>query len=342
MIKTSVIVPVYNPPLEYFKKCLDSLKEQTLKLAEFIIVFDGESPEAYVLCQSFHTSDSRFKLFTTPHQGVSCARNFGIDLAGGEYVAFVDADDTLYSKTILEDSYQAAKNIDSDVALFTWSLSRKIEQKIWVQDKDALTKEERIYCLKQLIHIQNPSFSGASWAKIFRREFLLREGILFSNKYAIGEDRVFNYKAFSLASKISYNNILFYNYTERDDSASKQIRPNYLSIALDYIEELNNLSEEKYLSLVGRETLLLFYLSWDKDYMCFSTIKEYYAKMRDLSAVIVSDRFQKLISFVDLKGLSFLIKMETFLFQKKIVFPIWIHGIKRLLWKNMRLKDDSK
>lgn len=327
----SVIVPIYKTPLNYFKECMESLYNQTLRDAEFILIFDGENKELLSICETYRKRDSRFKIFIQPHLGVSSTRNFGIKQANGEYIAFVDADDSLHSNTVLETSYNHAQSRKSDIALFNWIWEGIGEKILWPINKDLLTKAEKDFCLKQLICIQNPSFSGAPWAKIFNRKFLLKNNILFKGNCQIGQDRVFNFEAFTLASKISYDNSFFYKYVTNEHSATQQFRDDFLPAVLNYIEELKILSKNKYASFIGRETLYMFYLSWNRSYMNPRNPENFFFRMKKLVRIVISNRFQSLIREIDTNGLPPLVKIESFLLRHKITFWIYLHGVKQTL-----------
>lgn len=88
----SVIVPVYNVE-KYLSKCLDSIINQTYKNLEIILIDDGSTDDSGKICDEYSKMDKRVKVFYQQNQGVSAARNKGIDLATGEYLTFVDADD---------------------------------------------------------------------------------------------------------------------------------------------------------------------------------------------------------------------------------------------------------
>ena len=326
----SVIIPVYKTPLDYFRTCLDSLLNQTISNVEFIIVYDGKDDTLFSLCKDFQKKDFRFKIFVQPHLGVSATRNFGITQARGQYIAFVDADDCLYSNTTLENAYKFQQSHNSDITYFSWFFNNQ-EKKIWFQDKESLSDKEKEYFLQQNMHIQNPSFSGAPWAKIFRRSFLIENEIHFKEKCVIGQDRVFNYEAILHASKISYSKDIFYKYVINSESATERFRPNFLPVILNYIEELHILSDGKYHSLIGRDAMTKFYLSWEKCYMNPQNKEQLLSRMKELINVVCSDAFQTLIQKVDTKNCSFLFKLETFLLQHKITFWIYLHGLQRTL-----------
>ena len=111
MTKISIIVPVYNVE-KYLKECLDSLINQTLEDIEIICINDGSTDNSLAILEEYQKKDSRIKVFSQRNQGVSAARNLGIEKATGEYLTFLDSDDRLelntceilYKETIAKNS----------------------------------------------------------------------------------------------------------------------------------------------------------------------------------------------------------------------------------------------
>lgn len=93
-MKVSVIVPVYKVE-PYLRRCLDSIINQTYKNLEIILVDDGSPDNCPVICDEYAARDSRVKVIHQNNGGISAARNAGLDIATGDYIAFVDSDDTI-------------------------------------------------------------------------------------------------------------------------------------------------------------------------------------------------------------------------------------------------------
>ena len=109
MIKVSVIVPVYNVE-KYLRKCLDSLVHQTLQDIEILVVNDGSPDHSQIIIDEYqHQYPLIIKSFFKENGGLSEARNFGLDRAKGEFIGFVDSDDSV-SVTMFEEMYALAKN----------------------------------------------------------------------------------------------------------------------------------------------------------------------------------------------------------------------------------------
>ena len=115
MIKVSVIVPVYNTE-KYLAKCLDSLVNQTLKDIEIIVVNDGTKDNSEKIINKYLKKYSKIRYYKKENGGLSSARNYGIELANGEYVGFVDSDD--YVKDgMFSKMYECAIKNNSDIVV---------------------------------------------------------------------------------------------------------------------------------------------------------------------------------------------------------------------------------
>ena len=116
MIKISVIVPVYNVE-KYLPKCLDSLVNQTINDIEIIIVNDGTQDDSQKIIDEYYKKyPQKIKKFYKENGGLSSARNYGINYAQGEYIAFVDSDDTI-KLDMFEKMYTKAKKDDLDIVV---------------------------------------------------------------------------------------------------------------------------------------------------------------------------------------------------------------------------------
>jgi len=111
----SIIIPVYNVA-PYIQKCLQSIQQQTYRELEIILVDDGSTDNSGQICDEFSALDRRFRVLHKENGGVSSARNAGIDLASGQYIAFVDPDDYL-SHGFYENLYNAIIEQNADFAI---------------------------------------------------------------------------------------------------------------------------------------------------------------------------------------------------------------------------------
>ena len=110
----SVIVPIYNVE-PYLSQCLDSIISQTLADIEIICVNDGSTDNSLQILQKYAAQDNRIKIINQPNQGLSAARNSGIDVATGEFIGFVDSDDYI-APDFYETLYTVAKKYKANIA----------------------------------------------------------------------------------------------------------------------------------------------------------------------------------------------------------------------------------
>ena len=90
----TIIIPVYNAD-KYLKKCLESVLCQTYAEFELILVDDGSKDQSGMICDKFASEDTRIKVIHKSNGGVSSARNTGLDLATGDFITFIDSDDSV-------------------------------------------------------------------------------------------------------------------------------------------------------------------------------------------------------------------------------------------------------
>lgn len=224
-IKVSVIVPVYNVE-EYLEKCLDSLGKQTLKEIEIIVVND-ESPD-----NSQKIIDKYSKKYTTIHGyqkkngGVSDARNFGIQKATGEYIAFVDGDDYV-TLDMYEKMYNKAKSGNFDVVV--------CDLNYVYEDGSIKTISSRIEHDTTNIKKTYIDMYPCVWNKIYARELFnkkieFKKGVWF-------EDVDFLYKIFPYIKNIGVVKEPFNQYVQRSGSITKTFDKRLYN----YIDNFNGL-----------------------------------------------------------------------------------------------------
>ena len=128
----SVIIPVYNVE-KYLKKCLDSVINQTYKNLEIILVDDGSSDKSGLICDEYTKLDKRIKVVHKKNEGLSSARNTGLDIAKGKYISFIDSDDFV-SIYMYEIMYKEIIKNNRDIV---------IARHIYFKNKEPIFKDNR-------------------------------------------------------------------------------------------------------------------------------------------------------------------------------------------------------
>lgn len=235
-IKVSVIIPVYNVA-PYLSECLSSLMHQTLTDVEFIVVNDGSTDGSDFILESFAQKDSRFRVIHQTNQGVSVARNQGLQLAQGECVAFVDADDFV-AADFLEKLYTAYSLYQ--VQIVTACFTSQVDGQ-WIAQKISIPTA-RVFTATEIHHDIIPYFLqgdtlNSSCVKLFSRAFIEHHKIAFPKGMTNGEDALFCLQAFAKAERIVFMDYSGYHYREVSGSASRNIlAKNYLQQAIDTLD----------------------------------------------------------------------------------------------------------
>lgn len=235
--KISVVVPIYNCE-KYLETTIKSLLKQTLKEIEIILVNDGSTDNSLEIATKYESLDSRIEVLTQSNKGVSRARNFGISIANGEYIGFVDSDDwvnpelyeTLY---ILADMHK----LDLVISNFEQELEgKKITETLEIKCNSVIEKEEIVtQILPQLLKDER---LNTVCTKIFRKEVIDNYKIEFPCNVSLGEDRIFNIEFLSNIRTLMYSDYCGYHYREVEGSATRNIvGKDYFSRALDVYNE---------------------------------------------------------------------------------------------------------
>ena len=116
MPKISVIIPVYKVE-RYLDACVASVAGQTYADLEIILVDDGSPDNCPALCDAWAKKDARIKVIHRPNGGLSAARNSGLDIAAGEFIAFVDSDDRL-EPDALQKAWETKQKTNADLVIF--------------------------------------------------------------------------------------------------------------------------------------------------------------------------------------------------------------------------------
>lgn len=114
----SVIVPVYNVET-YLEECLDSIQNQTYTDFEVLLVNDGSTDGSKAICERYCQTDKRFRLMNQTNQGLSAARNKGVEISTGEYIVFVDSDDVIKTNYLEKLMQYMTEDVDIVECIFT-------------------------------------------------------------------------------------------------------------------------------------------------------------------------------------------------------------------------------
>ena len=223
MPKLSIIIPAYNAE-QYIKQCLDSILQndkESLSKTEIIVINDGSTDNTLKILESYNQYKN-IKIHTTKNQGVSAARNLGISLAKGEWITFIDADDTVnsnFSKVV-----SLVKN--SKTSFITFS------------NYDIETSDKKILTVQTL---QSSMYLSGPVSKAYNRQFLIKYKILFEKDVLIGEDMLFNLEVIQNSDAIESYKIGFYNYRQNNNSATRRFNQKIIESDKKFYKKLEKI-----------------------------------------------------------------------------------------------------
>ncbi len=235
----SIIIPVYNVE-RYLRACLDSIVNQKTNKYEVILIDDGSTDGSPKICDEYANRYTQVNVIHKKNEGVSSARNVGLDVAKGEWIWFVDADDYVSDSSLLVLS--ATCQCDCDTIFH--GLNRVFEDGTLIaitayHDEDfKLCKDD---FLSSHICYQNGML-------LFSSKIIRENSLRYSTDIKMGEDLEFQYKYLLHCAKIAAIPYNFYYFRERKDSASRSsasIRNDFLSSRcillnmMDYLRPLN-------------------------------------------------------------------------------------------------------
>lgn len=251
----SVIVPVYNVE-KYLSKCIESILNQTFIDFELLLINDGSTDGSRNIIEYFKLKDARIRAFYTDNNGVSCARNFGIEQALGEWICFVDSDDwiepthfTNYFITKLSSDtivYQGI-NFNYEREQISFPFFKYDDNTILISDEKQISKY-------RILH------NGCPYCKLFNLNLIKTFNIRFNPDISIHEDHCFVWQYLEHINHIELREECSYHYMKRGTQSltSKHhttkeylIGGHCLLNALSIIKRRANLKNEKYLGEIN-------------------------------------------------------------------------------------------
>lgn len=330
----SIVVPVYNAQL-YLKKCIESLINQTLKDIEIILVNDGSSDNSLSICFDYAKMDKRIVVIDKLNGGVSSARNTGIQVARGEYIGFVDADDWVEAE-MYEAMYYQMQNDQSDVCLCNFAEEKNgVIEKIPLDipiNKNVLVKSEIInYIILNMIGPENAdsnskTIMGSVCRLLIKKDFLTKNNISFPIEIPIMEDLIFCVDLFLKTEKISLNKGFYYHYIHHVNSAVRSYYKNFDKLQRDVF----NYIESKLLNYhdiyeMAKNRLNLRYIN-----ICISSIvnelhrdnkTSIIRKFQKIKQICSDPKLQDIIKFINIKGYT--LRKKSILLSIKKGFNIY-------------------
>ncbi|SHL56445.1 Glycosyl transferase family 2 [Fibrobacter sp. UWT2] len=218
----SIIMPVYNAK-RFLESAIESILSQSLENFELILIDDGSFDGSASICDDFAKRDSRIILVHQKNMGTSFARNVGLKMAKGKYVAFCDHDDE-FSPEMLKSNYEIAEEYKADVVCCSVKIFYPRDEGTFIHTLSQPTKVYGLNSRSELVidlKYNNNTLFGYVWNHLYRRDVI--ENLKFDVRFRHGhEDQVFNLCTINhLKGNFVFNESTFYKHYSRLNSSSK-------------------------------------------------------------------------------------------------------------------------
>lgn len=328
----SVIVPVYNTE-KYIRRCLESILSQTYTDLEVILVDDGSIDKSGEICDEYAEKDSRIKVIHKKNEGVSKARIEGYSQSTGDYIVFVDSDDTIDIRyvEIMFNELQS-KNVDM-VCCQNNDVNNGIITYIQKKDYGVYDKQQiRNFLSRNLFYDRETSVSAMPLflcAKLYRRS-VLKDTISNGLGFWFGEDQIVTLSILYKINSFSYIRDRLYSYYHYDEHVSKKYRADKWN-AVDklwhrLIEiDVDNLITVQLAYRMWNYTMTIFYES-------IPTLKNYSEYKKIVKEIFENSLVRKYIFNSSYKHFSRNKREHVlfFLLKYKLYFIVYIHVMRIL------------
>lgn len=294
--KVSVIVPIYNVE-RYLQSCIDSIFNQTYPYMEIILVDDGSPDLCGEICDKNAMLDDRIRVIHQENEGLSSARNAGLDLAAGEYIVFVDADDTIHAQFI-EILLDLCEREHCDIAQCDFLVVSEDSVRLPLNPQQSLSIYSGKQALSRMCMGNDNVKYLVPWNKIYRQS--LFQGI----RYPVGrihEDEFVTHKILWEARKVAVTNQYLYYYLKRSDSImGSEFSMKRLDCHIAFQERLEFLKKielkeeyevtlQNYINLIERDCKLLKQYVGDCENVCAELVKKRESLMKQLRPTILQE-----------------------------------------------------
>lgn len=220
--KISIVVPIYNSE-KYLNECLDSLYRLDLSNKEIILVNDGSTDNSLKIAKEYYKKyRDNTKLISQENQGLSEARNTGINSSEGEYLFFLDSDDFVNSENLekfLQEGIEKKQDILIGNYYHYYTKSQKTELKKYSEKLLNIYNKPGDFFLIE--GVKEKAFTEIVCRNLFKKEFLIKNTLYFE-KGLLHEDTLFTLQAYRLAQKVGYSKEKIYYY--RQDNPNSIMR----------------------------------------------------------------------------------------------------------------------
>lgn len=322
MPKVSVIVPVYNVET-YLRSCVDSILTQTLRDLEVLLIDDGSTDSSGTICDFYAEKDSRVKTIHTGNAGAAAARNTGLSLATGEFIAFADSDDWV-DPDMYATMVKAAEGRICDLVICDCLKEFGSTRQIYTHDLpggfyDRESMVSRYFPQLLMPDTMEYPVTISNWLLLIRRKLIEKHSLSFPEGIRFSEDLLFGSEVGYYAQSMVYlKGYAPYHYRQTPNSVTHTPYTSKWTILLQLYKEIEKSFKSKkaydFSSQIDRCLLFFVYIAMGEIRGSASSNKKRIALMRD---VLEHPSVQKMMRHISIKSLhiSWKLKIITYLYR---------------------------
>lgn len=330
----SIIVPIYNAE-KYLEKCISSIINQTYSNLEIILINDGSKDKSIDICNKYAKMDNRIIVIDKENEGVSIARNKGIQIANGEWISFIDADDWI-EPNMYEVMLSKSKNKELDVVICNCYINKnnnEVKNSFLTLNDTFYNKEEinvfqRKFLCKGIKKYKPYVWGiGAPWCKLYRSKLIKENDIKFVPGLTRNEDGLFNLYIFEYAKKLLYVSECLYHYRILSSSLSHGKQENIVKNTEKNLDELIKFADKfnkDEIFVNGVYSRIITSTQQYLQYLFFYdiNIKSYKKKKKEILNLMKQDRYHTACKKFSYSTMTFFEKIYCFCFKHKLILSL--------------------
>lgn len=317
----SIIIPIYNVE-KYLEQCILSIVNQDYTNLEIILIDDGSTDNSPKICDKLAKLDNRINVIHKKNSGVSNSRNYGISIANGKYIMFVDSDDWLESKCItelLESIKKYNTKLVQGASVINDNKRKSIKKMHIEEDINELKKAILNYKYdKKYVNLR------CVWGKLFVTSIIKENNLKFNEEIYLLEDGIFVYEYLKLIDNVVFIPVVTYHYRQVSTSLSHRYNSDQLLQYKKLINKLETITENDfYINYTVLECLMTFI---SRNVKFYKNRKKF---IKELKEVLKDDMYLNCINNLDNKKLKIKEKITLILLRHKLYSILyWICFIK--------------
>ncbi|QNG58471.1 glycosyltransferase [Bacillus sp. PAMC26568] len=339
--KISIIVPIYNVE-KYLSRCLDSLLLQSFKDFEIIAINDGSTDSSGCILDEYAKRHNEIIAIHKKNNGVSSARNDGLQKATGTYIGFVDPDDWI-DKNMYEELYKTAEQEQADIVMCSYirEFGTHSKEKIFEEAdiRKYVNEELKTKILRRLIgpiekEVSNPEYLdawGTVWSKLYKSQLIKQNKLEFVDLKEIGsnEDTLFNIQAFYHANSFVFLNQPLYHYWRMNEtSVTSKYNQKLVHQFGTLYTKMENFLQEKELKGVFQTALTnrisINTLGLGLNTISIGNTNSFIKKIIELNQILKSKHIKRSLNKFDMQHCPIVWKTFFFFAKKRIVIGLFM------------------